>query len=84
MTTAKWREIEPQMVSLTGLQFSQEHLTIEGLFKAVRGEASHCGDPYPHLVWFEGQTWVSDGHHRVVAAMILGQETIEARLLVKG
>lgn len=83
MTTAKWREIEPQPVKLAGLQFSQEHLTIEGMLAAAQGEASHCGDPYPYLVQFNGQTWVSDGHHRVVTAIIRGQETIEARLLVK-
>ncbi len=83
MTTAKWHEIEPQPVKLAGLQFSQEHLTIEGMLAVARGETSFCGDQYPHLVRFGGQVWVVDGHHRIVTALVRGQVFIEARLLVK-
>ena len=37
------------------------------------------GDPLPHVVTHAGRHYIEDGHHRVVSALIRGEETILAR-----
>lgn len=81
MTTALWLEIPTSVVQIDTLIFCQNHLTVEGLLKAAKGEASYCGDTYPHLVRFKGKIYIVDGHHRIVVAVVRGQSIIEARLL---
>lgn len=38
------------------------------------------GDPFPHVVHWNGLFYLEDGHHRVVAAAVRGESQIRARI----
>lgn len=83
VSTADWLSIPPTLVSLSGLCFSQEHLSIEGLLKAARGGDNYVGDIFIYVVRYNGDSWIVDGHHRAVVAIIRGKKEILARVMVK-
>lgn len=42
------------------------------------------GDPLPHVVIWNGERVIEDGHHRVMRALLAGQRHIEARWVEVG
>lgn len=53
------------------------------LFSALLDpQTPHGGDPLPHVIVWRGVTYLEDGHHRVMRAVINGQRRIRARYLV--
>lgn len=82
MTTEKWKTVAPQRVRIADLVFCQEEVSIKGLiYHSQPGQPSFCGDSYPHVVGYAEKLWLSDGHHRVLAALLRGRKTILARVL---
>src|SRR4051812_29709604 len=79
MCTKRWRQIEPVPVDIDLLIPSQSHLVYDGLGE----DYSHSGDPFVHIVCYNGQMLISDGHHRVNSAKKNGQKKIFARVLIK-
>lgn len=52
------------------------------LFAALNeGTVPYGGDPLPHVVRWQGVSYLEDGHHRVVRAALAGQRTVVARYL---
>lgn len=81
MTTEKWKAIKPSRIKLSDLKMSQEQVSIDGLLNAASNGPTFSGDNYPHIVIHQNIKWVSDGHHRIVVAMIRNRKTILARIL---
>lgn len=75
MTTERWRNIPTKEFVLLDLIPTQGHVYHH------HGGSSYCGDPLPHVVEYKGKFYLDDGHHRVVAAIARGDETIVARHL---
>lgn len=81
MTTEKWRDVPVWPVKIDDLIFSQTGVTFEGIITVLAGESSYCGDPFPHVVVYEGDMYLSDGHHRAIVEKCQGREWILARVL---
>jgi hypothetical protein len=82
MTTAKWADVPVVEVELGSLVWSQEVVTVAGLIAHARGALSVSGDRLPHVVEWNGQRFVSDGHHRLLVDFLRGAERAPARVLV--
>lgn len=78
MTTDRWMdEITPRRIAISDIILVQDSLDIEAL---VKGNGTHSGDPYPHVIAWGGLLWLEDGHHRVVRDALMGATHVEARL----
>jgi len=64
LTTELWLNISPTLVRLDRTIATQDTRSEWVEAKAVDPRASHCGDPYPHIVVVDGLLLVEDGHHR--------------------
>jgi hypothetical protein len=60
MTTALWQAVYPEPQLIAPLVLQQDSVDIAALL----GEKPTLHDEYPHVVVFEGEPYVSDGHHR--------------------
>lgn len=83
LSTAEWMKLPLREVEISSLRYSQPTVSIAALLDVADGEreVSYSGDRYPHVICFEENLYVEDGHHRVVVATIRGAETIPARVL---
>jgi hypothetical protein len=77
MTTALWREIEPEAVPPLSVTPTQPRIVAE----LLAGGRSWCGDVYPHVVRRGDRQWLEDGHHRVALAIILCLPLVVVRVL---
>src|SRR5688500_13881279 len=77
MTTERWLLIPLRRVALATLIPS--HGTREEWVKGP--STSWCGDPHPHVVVWQGRSYLSDGHHRVARARRQGHKTMWVRVL---
>lgn len=80
MDTEAWRQIRPCLVRIDRLHPAQDGLTWQGLF-AVE---PYAGDRFPHVVRWDGQLHISDGHHRIARAALRGHRWVLARVLEAG
>lgn len=78
MTTEKWLDIPTKTVNIEDLIATQKHVYIESL---LGPETSFCRDMFVHVVEWQGELFLEDGHHRAVRAWINNRETLEARVL---
>lgn len=80
-STAEWMGIQPTEVSIYKLHTTQPKISVWDVYKAFRGvPSSWCSDKLPHVVFHEGQYWVSDGHHRIMAARLKLKRKLVVRL----
>lgn len=79
MTTSAWSRIPVELVDVGIVRLIQEHILIEGLYRAARG-ITH-GDPFPHVVMINGEMWVEDGHCRILVWHIRGGTLMPMRVL---
>jgi hypothetical protein len=79
MTTELWQRIPPIVIYPHNLDLvmSQERVFIHHLL----GDEPPLHDAYPHLVEYAGRTYVVDGHHRIVRALLFRQ-WVRARVRV--
>jgi hypothetical protein len=78
MTSAKWLEVYPRLVNIGNLTMTQDGI----YFKALLEKNTPVGgDPYPHVVCWNGTSFLEDGHTRVVRALINGLTMIKARVI---
>jgi len=78
MSTAKWLHIEPQTVNIPDLTATQPGVLLHALIEQT---VPVGGDRIPHVIAWQGQMYLEDGHHRVMRALLAGQRTITARVL---
>lgn len=79
MNTAKWKTIRPTSVVIAELIATQPGVLLSAL---IEDTPSFSGDDVVHVVSFEGDLYLEDGHHRVVRALIAGEKSIKARVLL--
>lgn len=79
-TSATWLEVPVESVRIDTLTATQDGIYFQPLIGPVATPVG--GDVHPHVIVWGGENYLEDGHHRVTRAMLAGQETIEARVLV--
>jgi hypothetical protein len=78
MTTATWATIQPHVVRIADLIATQPGI----LFAPLTDDNEPVGgDPIPHVIHWQGDYYLEDGHHRAMRALINGADTITARIL---
>lgn len=78
MTSAKWLTIPAREVTIAQLTATQPGLLLE----ALTGDAQPIGgDPTPHVIQWEDNLYLEDGHHRAARAALAGHTSITARVL---
>lgn len=73
-----WRDVLPRHVPIKDLVATQNHLTIAALHHDHR--TPHDADRFVHVVRFNGQLFIEDGHHRIVRERLAGADWINARV----
>lgn len=78
MTSATWLTVPVSEVPISELIATQNGI----YFHALREDHEHLhGDPYPHVIKWDGEYYLEDGHHRVVKAALRGAQSVIARVL---
>ena len=83
MTTARWiDEVPVTNVWLHQLTLTQTGVRIAPLFRYLTDEHTWSGDKYPHVVQYDGELYLEDGHHRVIRAqLVFGYDVMKMRVL---
>ena len=77
MTSARWLTIPTRLVRIADLTATQPGIYFHGL-----NTQEHVGgDKLPHVIDWQGNLYLEDGHHRAVQARLNGMTHIEARVL---
>lgn len=76
-----WQEIPVTLHRTAGLTPTQYCIRIDRILALADGHPPELAD-VPHVVTYQGKTYLFDGHHRWTLATIRGEETIEARNLI--
>jgi hypothetical protein len=69
LTSASWREVPIRYVYFVELTTTQDGVYLRALL-AIADPAS--GDPYPHVVAYQGILYLEDGHTRVARDILRG------------
>ena len=72
-----WKGIELEPFLYKDIWLTQNRLTILGMFSVQQ----YSTDLYPHLVLYQGNLYLEDGHHRVIKRALLGHIDGPMRLL---
>lgn len=78
LNTASWRAVAVHQVPIRALTATRGDLKISAL---APGLTSTSGDPLVHVVKWQGEHYLEDGHHRVVREAIAGSTLVVARVL---
>jgi hypothetical protein len=82
MTTTRWKtEIVPELVEIRELIATQPGLLLAALATGW-DKTPIGGDPIPHVIAYDGNLYLEDGHHRVARAALRGMTHVPARVLV--
>lgn len=82
LTTARWKaEVPTMVVYFTDLWLTQNGVRITPLFGVKEEHAS--ADTYPHVVSWQGELYLEDGHHRVVREALFGIRSMRMRVFVR-
>lgn len=76
MTTAKWLTLPVREFLISELIATQPGILLHAL---AEDHVHLYGDPHPHVVEWENEYYLEDGHHRVFKALLRGEKTIRAR-----
>lgn len=80
MTSAKWLDVPCRAFYIANLIATQPGVLFAGLTEPPRPPVG--GDPYPHVIEWDGRLFLEDGHHRVTRAALAGRRYITARHLL--
>jgi hypothetical protein len=78
MSSSKWLHQPTRTFRIADLIATQPAILLHAL---TENGAPIGADKYPHVIQWQGNTYLEDGHHRVVRAAINGERTITARVL---
>lgn len=79
MTTAKWKQLDTELVRISDLWATQPGVYFEAL---INPKPPIGGDDYPHVVVHGGEAYLEDGHTRVTRAALAGEYLVECRVLL--
>jgi hypothetical protein len=79
MTWADWVSIPVTRVSVDNLVPTQSCVVIDRLIDLNTGGKREGGDPYGHVIEFEGQRYIHDGHHDVIMRWLWNETSIPVR-----
>jgi len=77
LTSKLWLAIPIQKVVLKDLVLTQRGVFIDPLFSNA---LSYSKDAFPHVIIWNNDFYLEDGHHRVVLAALKEQKTVLARV----
>lgn len=66
MTVEDWQQIPLRNVSISELIPTQSTVLIDRLLDLSEKAPRHGGDLYGHVIKFQGQLYIHDGHHDLV------------------
>lgn len=67
LTTALWAaRVRPIEIAFADLWLTQKHVRVKPLF----GITDRDSDAFPHVVFWRGEFYLEDGHHRVTRAAL--------------
>lgn len=78
MTSALWLAVPVETFTIADLTATQDGVYFHALTETPDPVG---GDPFPHVIDWDGGLYLEDGHHRVIRALLAGRTTIEARRL---
>lgn len=78
MNSYKWLNVDTELVRISDLIATQKGVFFQPLMKPTIPVG---GDYFPHVVYWRGEAYLEDGHHRVIRAALAGNWLIEARVL---
>ena len=78
MSSSKWLRQPVQTFRIADLIATQPGILLHALTEGITPVGT---DHYPHVIHWQGNAYLEDGHHRVVRAAINGERTVVARVL---
>lgn len=79
LSTQTWLHVPLNWVKMSDLIATQPGIMFDGILHPQKQV-----DPHPHVVVWDDEFYLEDGHHRVVRQMIQGVELLHARVLWTG
>jgi hypothetical protein len=81
LTTARWKtEVDAMPVYLSDLYLTQQGVYIAPLFGLADLNGNGSTDIYPHVVAWNGELYLEDGHTRVVRQALAGTRVMRMRV----
>lgn len=81
LTTNSWSLKSRLMrVPMENVYLTQAGVFIEPLFRHGK---THSGDDVPHVVFWRGNFYLEDGHHRIVRLALQGRTYFLARVFIQ-
>jgi hypothetical protein len=77
LNSEKWRDQPVEWVQFADLTTTQDGVDLAAL---LFGSRNYSGDSYPHVVVWEGQKFLEDGHTRMARAALLGATGMQCRI----
>lgn len=82
LTTARWvTEVDLDVVHLHQLWLTQDSVRVAALFGLT--DPTRFSDAYPHVVAYDGELYLEDGHHRVLRAYFLDAAPAQAMRVLR-
>lgn len=78
LTSKLWLHIPIHNVKIADLIATQPGIYFHGLREDT--DPKYRTDPYPHVVLWNNEMYLEDGHHRVFRALLDGEATVDVRL----
>ncbi len=78
MTSQRWLSVPLRTVLIEDLIATQSGVYFHGLVDNI---VPVGGDIYPHVILWQGEYYLEDGHHRVVRTRLKGYDRIVVRVL---
>lgn len=81
LTAHRWMTTVPvEKVDFKDLWLTQAYVRIDMLFLAEDLNHSVSGDPFPHVVAWDGKLYLEDGHNRITRAALRGYRSARCRV----
>ena len=78
-TARDWADVPPRMVRLDELIATKRNLDLGALLSE---DSTFYGDPFAHVVQWEGRLYLEDGLHRALRAALQQRPALHARVLI--
>jgi len=80
MSSLTWLSVPPANVVIADLIATQPGVLLHALARDY-DETPIGGDVYPHVILWDGELYLEDGHHRVVRRLLRGKKKVMARVI---